>query len=106
MKKTVLIFTLFLTINSIAADNTPNFQEQHFVNPIFYQQLSSLDKKSFYVLTPNSKYYESSKTHINPTVHCSLVENGEYCIKICCDFFFVILVIEALRFNNLGMHVC
>ena len=79
MKKLVLIFGLFLSLSTSAwAD------EVSFLHPIFYQQLSEENGDSFYVLRPNSIYYENSKTGITQSSDCILQENQEYFIKILC----------------------
>lgn len=57
MKKIVLILGFCLVFNINAqADNIT------FLHPIFYQQLSGKNGDYFYILRPNSIYYENSET--------------------------------------------
>ena len=52
-----------------------------FINPIFYQNLSS--KNYFYVLTPDSKFFESAE--VTNSVKCSLLTNEENHISLICN---------------------
>lgn len=79
MKKIALILSLLLfSINTLANDT-------FFLHPIFYQQLSGVDNDYFYVLKPNSIYYENSKTEISQSSECILLDNQEYFIKMLCN---------------------
>ena len=80
MKKLVLILGLILSLgaNAQADDIT-------FLHPIFYQQLSGENGGYFYVLRPNSIYYENSETGITQSIECILQENQEYFIKLLCN---------------------
>ena len=90
MKNWVKIFMIFNTLlllfqhNVHATDKkTPIEDEQKevFINPIFYQNLNN--ENFFYVLSPDSKYFESA-TATN-SVKCQLLENKKYHIKLICD---------------------
>lgn len=56
-----------------------------FLHPIFYQQLSDINNNFFYVIKPNSIYYEDSTTDYTKSIQCVLLENKEYYIKLVCD---------------------
>lgn len=80
MKKIVLILGFCLVFNINAqADNIT------FLHPIFYQQLSGKKGDYFYILRPNSIYYENSETGTTQSVECILQENQEYFIKMLCN---------------------
>ena len=80
MKKIVLILGFCLVFNINAqADNIT------FLHPIFYQQLSGKNGDYFYILRPNSIYYENSETGTTQSVECILQENQEYFIKMLCN---------------------
>ena len=80
MKKIVLILGFCLVFNINAqADNIT------FLHPIFYQQLSGKNGDYFYILPPNSIYYENSETGTTQSVECILQENQEYFIKMLCN---------------------
>ena len=66
------------SINAQADDIT-------FLHPIFYQQLSGKNGEYFYVLRPNSIYYENSEIGTTQSVECILLENQEYFIKMLCN---------------------
>ncbi|MBR1915955.1 MAG: hypothetical protein IJ830_05935 [Alphaproteobacteria bacterium] len=95
MKKLFFLLTFFFLINN-------GYAEERFVflHPIFYQQLSSPDKKSFYVLTPSSKYYEDSEKNISINVPCSLTENQEYNIKMTCHECFDTKCLSFIKINH------
>jgi hypothetical protein len=80
MKKLVLIlvFCVVFSINAQTDDIT-------FLHPIFYQQLSGENGDYFYILRPNSIYYENSETGTTQSVECILLENQEYFIKMLCN---------------------
>ena len=78
MKKLIFVFTFFLSIATYAQEKLV------FLHPIFYQKLSTSDMKSFYTLTPTSKYYENSEKSIALSTPCKLIENQEYNIKMAC----------------------
>ena len=80
MKKFILILGLLslLSANVLANNIT-------FLHPIFYQQLSSQNGDYFYVLKPNTMYYENSKTGTIISTKCFLQENKEDFIKLLCD---------------------
>ena len=80
MKKIVWILGFCLVFNINAqADNIT------FLHPIFYQQLSGKNGDHFYILRPNSIYYENSETGTTQSVECILQENQEYFIKMLCN---------------------
>lgn len=81
MKKFILFIGLVLSLipNAQADDNTT------FSHPIFYQQLSDANNNYFYVLKPNSMYYENSKTEVTQSARCILQENQEYFVKMLCN---------------------
>ena len=66
------------SINAQADDIT-------FLHPIFYQQLSGENGDYFYILRPNSIYYENSEIGTTQSVECILLENQEYFIKMLCN---------------------
>ena len=82
MRKFALILGLCVvfSINAQADDIT-------FLHPIFYQQLSGENGDYFYILRPNSIYYENSETGTTQSVECILLENQEYFIKMLCNDF-------------------
>ena len=94
MKKLVFVFIFFLSIDTYAQEKTV------FLHPIFYQKLSTFDMKSFYALTPNSKYYEDSKKNISTNVQCKLIENQEYNIKMVCNECYDIKCSSHIKKNH------
>lgn len=80
MKQIALILGLVWSLSTNAwADNIT------FLHPIFYQQLSRENGDYFYILRPNSIYYENSETGATRSVECILQENQEYFIKMLCN---------------------
>jgi len=66
------------TDDDISLKNAP---KDRFINPIFYQNLSNDDH--FYVLTPDSKFFESAE--VTNSVKCSLLTNEENHISLICN---------------------
>lgn len=80
MKKLALVLGLFLSLGANAwADSIT------FLHPIFYQQLSGQKGEYFYVLKPNSIYYENAKTGVTQSNDCILQKNQEYFIQMLCS---------------------
>ena len=80
MKKFVLILGMLLSLCANAqADGVT------FLHPIFYQQLSGQKGEYFYVLRPNSIYYENAKTGVTQSNDCILQKNQEYFIQMLCN---------------------
>lgn len=79
MMKLVFIWEIVLSLvtNARADDIT-------FLHPIFYQQLSSQNDDYFYVLKPNTIFYENSETGEVISEKCILQENQEKFIKLLC----------------------
>lgn len=80
MKKLILILGICLVLCiSAQADNVI------FLHPVFYQQLSGKNGEYFYVLRPNSIYYENSEKGITQSIECDLQNNQEFFIKMLCN---------------------